>query len=462
MFRTSSDFNILLATDSYKATHWKQYPPKTEHVYSYFESRGGEFDYTVFFGLQYFLKRYLEGIVVTKQYISEAEEIISQHVGHFNREGWDYIRKEHEGRLPVRIKAVPEGTKVPTGNVLMTIENTDPNCYWLTNYLETMLVQVWYPTTVATLSNHVRGRILRYLEANGSPEEIDFKFHDFGYRGVSSQESAGLGGAAHLVNFKGTDTMAAIMLLREYYRSECAGFSIPASEHSTITSWGQENETDAFRNMLEQYPDGLVACVSDSYNIWDACLKKWGEELKEQVLARDGTLVVRPDSGEPVEEIVYQVFSRLAMAFGSHKNAKGYDMLPPEVRIIQGDGVDTDSISRILAKLNERKVSSDNVAFGCGGALLQKLNRDTQKFAFKCSSITIDGEQCDVFKDPITDIGKRSKAGRLALERLSDGNFSTVDEKSTIDDDNALVTVFENGVVTKEWTLEKIRERALK
>ena len=196
--------NILLLTDSYKFSHYRQYPPKTRTVYSYFESRGGDFPYTCFFGLQYLLKKYLEGEVVTQEKIDYAEDRVNKHLGpgSFNRAGWQYILDQYQGRLPVMIKAVPEGTVVPNHNVLMTIENTDPNCYWLTNYLETLLVQTWYPTTVATQSRSMKQILLKYLEQTGDPSLIDFKLHDFGFRGSTSVESAGLGGAAHLINFK--------------------------------------------------------------------------------------------------------------------------------------------------------------------------------------------------------------------------------------------------------------------
>ncbi|HEY4482594.1 MAG TPA: nicotinamide phosphoribosyltransferase domain-containing protein, partial [Candidatus Paceibacterota bacterium] len=262
--------NIILTTDSYKVSHHRQYPPGTTGVYSFFESRGGIDPTTTFFGLQYILKRYMEGAVVTADDIEEARELFAAHFGDrtlFNEQGWRYILNEHGGRLPVRVRAVPEGTTVPNHNVLMTIENTDPRVAWLTNYLETLLVQVWYPTTVCTQSRAMRATILSYLERTGTPESIDFKLHDFGYRGSTSVESAGIGGAAHLVNFKGTDTVAALVVAKRYYHEQMAGFSIPAAEHSTITSWGREHETDAFRNMLTSYPTGLVAVVSDSYDI---------------------------------------------------------------------------------------------------------------------------------------------------------------------------------------------------
>jgi nicotinamide phosphoribosyltransferase len=454
--------NIILMTDSYKVSHSKQYPEGTETVYSYFESRGGEFDDVVFVGLQYFLQEYLEGQVVTQERIDEAEEFFHLHFGNdtcFNREGWEHILNEHDGRLPVRIKAVREGTVVPTHNVMLTIENTDPKCWWLTNYLETLLVQVWYPCTVATISRASRLIIAAALEKSGTPAGIYFKLHDFGFRGVSSVETAGIGGFGHLVNFMGTDTVAALVLARNHYNTQMAGFSIPASEHSTITSWGKEGEVNAFRNMLEQYPTGLVACVSDSYDIYKACSELWGQELKAEILARDGTLVVRPDSGDP-QSVVLECLERLGEAFGFTTNKKGYKVLDPHVRIIQGDGVDRFVISQILDAIMAAGWSADNIAFGSGGALLQKMNRDTQKFAFKCSWISVNGEGRDVFKDPIDAPGKRSKPGRHALVAMTgrDGNkIMTVPESSASDAD-LLETVFEDGEVTQDYTLDEVRK----
>jgi len=453
------DANILLLTDSYKATHWKQYPPGTEAIYSYFESRGGRFEEVVFFGLQYYLKRYLAGEVVTREGIDEAERCWSAHFGRddlFNRAGWEHVLRAHAGRLPVRIRAVPEGTPVPVRNVLMTIENTDPLCYWLTNHLETLLVQVWYASTVATLSREMRRMIGAYLERTGDPTTLALKLQDFGFRGVSSVESAGLGGAAHLVNFEGTDTIAGCLLAQEYYGADMPGVSIPAAEHSTITAWGREHELDAFRNMLEQFPTGLVACVSDSYDIFHACEKLWGTELRDQVLARDGTLVVRPDSGDP-PTTVKRVIEELGRAFGSEKNAKGYRLLPPQVRVIQGDGIDYEMADAILRTLEDAGWSADNLAFGMGGALLQRLDRDTQEFAFKCSAITQNGSSRDVYKDPITGAAKKSKAGRLKLVRSTTG-YETRPESAGGSD--VLVDVFRDGELLSNWSFDAVRSNA--
>lgn len=455
--------NIILLTDSYKLSHYKQYPPGTENVYSYFESRvGATFPYTIFFGLQYFLRKYLSGRVVTPEKIEQAAAVAKMHMGSeagtFNREGWEYIERKHNGFLPVRIKAVPEGTKVPTDNVMMTIEATDPKCFWLVNYLETLLVQVWYPSTVATVSHYVRSLIKQGLEESGDVNGLPFKLHDFGFRGVSSVESAGLGGLAHLVNFMGTDTLAAISCGMEYYDSGVCGFSIPASEHSTITSWGEANELEAMRNMLIQYPTGLVACVSDSFDIDRACSEYWGKELKDEVLAREGCLVVRPDSGDIVP-MVLNVLNRLGDAFGTYVNDKGYKVLNDKVRVIQGDGCTPETIEDVLAAMLANDWSIDNIAFGMGGGLLQKVDRDTQRFAFKCSSINLNGNETDVFKRPASDPTKNSKRGRLALIG-SRGNFETVREDELNGRANRLRTVFERGEIVHLDTLDAIRQRA--
>jgi nicotinamide phosphoribosyltransferase len=462
------EFNPCLATDSYKATHARQYPKGTTKIYSYFESRGKPdswSDEVVFFGLQYMLSR-LVGSIVTKQHVQEAKEIWAMHFGNdelFNYDGWMHIVNSHGGKLPVSIKAIPEGTVVPTRNVLMTIENTDPRCFWLTNWLETYLVQAWYPSTVATQSREMKKILLQGLNLTGDPSGLPFKLHDFGFRGVTSYEQAGIGGAAHLVNFQGTDTMAGIVLARQFYEAKMPGYSIPASEHSTITSWGKENEVEAFRNMLDIYPKGLVACVSDSFDIIKACKLLWGGALKEKVLARDGTLVVRPDSGEPVETVL-AVIEALGSAFGFTKNAKGFKVLPSQIRMIQGDGIDFETMKKVVENLANNGWSIDNIAFGSGGGLLQKVNRDTLQFAFKCSAI--DGEyegetfSREVFKDPITSSAKKSKHGRLALIRDNNGKFQTVSELVAQGRDE-LREVFRDGELLEKSTFDEIKTRAI-
>ena len=457
--------NLILNSDSYKFSQWCQYPPKTTVVYSYIESRGGVYDATVFFGLQAFIKEYLVGEVVTMDMIDEAEAIITAHGEPFNREGWEYIVNTYGGKLPVTIKAVPEGTVVGTRNVLATIVNMDPECYWLTSFLETALLRaIWYPTTVATNSYQSKKLILEYLEKTGDPSTIDFKLHDFGARGVSSLESAGIGGAAHLVNFQGTDTVEALLFARRYYGADMAGFSIPAMEHSTVTSWGREGEVASYRNMLKQNakPGGLVAAVSDSYDIFSAC-EKWGTELKQDVLDSGATLVVRPDSGDPAD-VVAKCLKILDKYFGHTVNDKGFKVLN-NVRVLQGDGINHQTIRSILYTITLAGYSADNVAFGQGGALLQIVNRDDQKFAMKCSAAFINGEWVDVFKDPITDKGKRSKKGRMVLIETDNG-FKTVTTEDAayedVKDQDVLEVVYSMGKLIRDMTFDEIRANSNK
>lgn len=451
--------NLLLTTDSYKVSHWRQYPPGTTRIHSFLESRGGRWDRVVFFGLQYLVRTYLEGAVVTSDDVDEAAALYQAHFGDasiFHEAGWRRVVERHGGRLPVEIRAVREGTSVPVSNALMTVESTDPELPWVTNYLETLLSMLWYPCTVATQSRRMRRVIDAALAGTGcGPDKAPFMVHDFGFRGSTSVESAGIGGAAHLVSFAGTDTIAALRLLREHYDAPMAGFSIPAAEHSTITSWGREGERDAYRNMLRQFPKGLVAVVSDSYDVFRACSELWGRELKQEVLAREGTLVVRPDSGDPAT-IVLRVLSLLGEAFGTTTNAAGFRVLHPKVRVIQGDGIDLDSLGHILDAMREAGWAAENLAFGSGGGLLQKVNRDTQKFAFKCSAIEIAGAWRPVMKDPVTDPGKRSKAGRLKLVH----NAATRGVQTVTESDprpSLLEPVFRDGELLRTQTLEDVR-----
>ena len=450
--------NIILLTDSYKCTHYKQYPPGTNNIYSYFESRIEDSD-IVFFGLQYYLMEYLNGVIVNKHYINDAYNIFKGHFGRdlFNYGGWLHILNEHGGKLPLSIKAVAEGTVVPSGNVLMTVENTCNECYWLTNYIESLLVQCWYPCSVATNSRNMKKDILSFLGISGDQSTINYKLHDFGFRGVSSVESAGLGGLAHLVNFFGTDTVVSLDFARKYYNCNMAGNSIPASEHSTITSWGISSELESFSNMLNQYKEGLVACVSDSYNIYRACEEYWGTVLKDVILNRDGCLIIRPDSGDPVKVII-KVLEILGNKFGFTINSKGFKLLNPHVRVIQGDGIDSNVLFKILFHITNNGWSIDNVSFGSGGGLLQKLNRDTYSFAFKCSAININNEWRDVYKEPIDMPLKNSKRGRLKL--INKNNKLVTVPLDDSNQNNQLREVFRNGDILIKDDFDTIRERA--
>jgi nicotinamide phosphoribosyltransferase len=454
-------YNLILDTDSYKASHWLQYPSGTTAMYSYLESRGGKYAQTVFFGLQYILKEYLTQPVELWM-VEEAKQFFQAHGEPFNEEGWRYIAKDLNGRLPIRIRAVAEGSVVPVQNVLMTIESTDPKTFWLVSWLETLLLRVWYPTTVATQSWHLRQIIFDYLQktADAPEAEIGFKLHDFGARGVSSCESSGIGGMSHLVSFQGSDTVQGVLYANHYYQHPMAAYSIPAAEHSTITAWQREGEVAAYQNMLNQFakPGSLVAVVSDSYDIWHAVDKLWGEQLRQQVIDSSATLVIRPDSGNPVA-VVEKVLEILDQRFGSVVNSKGYKVLQ-HVRVIQGDGINEQSLVEILETVEKKGFSITNVAFGMGGALLQKLNRDTQKFAVKCSQVVVNGKDISVYKDPVTDPGKRSKRGRLDLVK-TEGSYQTVAETEETRTLSKLETVYENGSLTKEYSFDEVRNQAM-
>jgi nicotinamide phosphoribosyltransferase len=300
---------------------------------------------------------------------------------------------------------------------------------------------------------------------------LPFKLHDFGARGVSSAESAAIGGAAHLVSFMGSDTVLGVMAANQYYNESMAAFSVPAAEHSTITAWGRERERDAFRNMIEQFgkPGAIVSVVSDSYDLF-AALHTWGTELKQAVLDSGGTLVIRPDSGDPLT-IVLQTLRALETSFGATVNSKGRRVLN-NVRVIQGDGVNADSIEAILAAIDEAGFAADNIVFGMGGALLQQINRDTQRFAMKCSAIRLGDTWHDVRKDPITDAGKRSMKGRLTLlVNQRTGEYRTVMlpvaaeytaeyTGGLAEWHDALIDVFDCGKLLVDQSFSDVRHRA--
>ncbi|WP_425145417.1 nicotinate phosphoribosyltransferase [Deinococcus sp.] len=457
-----ADDNIILDTDSYKSSHFLQYPPHTTRLFSYLESRGGRYPATRFFGLQYILKRYLS-VRVTAEMVQEAKTLIEAHGEPFPEAGWLRVVNTHGGRLPLEIRAVPEGLLVPTHNVLMSVTNTDPELPWLVGWFETMLMRVWYPTTVATQSHYLKQIIREALERTSerAEAELPFKLHDFGSRGVSSRESAGLGGLAHLTNFMGTDTLEALRTARNYYGADVAGFSIPAAEHSTVTSWGKPHEVDAYRNMVNTFakPGATFAVVSDSYDLKYAINVHWGETLRPLIEASGATLVVRPDSGNPAAMVRLAVRA-LDAKFGSEVNSKGFKVLR-HVRVIQGDGIDEDSLREILQTVIGDGFSAENVGFGMGGALLQQVNRDTQRFAYKASAGQVDGHFQPIYKDPVTDPGKRSKDGVLDLV-MENGRYVTRQYQSfeTEFPGSVMRVVYRDGEVLVDETLDDVRGRA--
>jgi nicotinamide phosphoribosyltransferase len=453
--------NTILKTDSYKYSHHKQYPNKSEYLSAYIESRGGKWDRTVFFGLQMFLKGMAP---ITVADVEEAKLIVDSHMGPgiFDYDGWMDIAVRLNGKLPLLITAVPEGTIIPGHNVLVQITNTEPGFAWLVSFMETAILRaVWFPTTVATNSWTCKQAIMKSLQlTSDDPEgQIAFKLHDFSARGVSSSESAGIGGAAHLVNFMGSDTVEGLLYAMNFYGGEMPGFSIPASEHSTISSYGRNGEFDAFKNMLNQFakPGALLACVSDTYDLWNAIDYIWGERLKTEIVESGALLVVRPDSGDP-NTVPTEVITKLDAKFGSVVNKKGYKVLN-HVRCIQGDGITAESIPVILKNLNDAGYSTDNLALGMGGGLTQMVNRDTLRFAQKASAICIEGEWRDIFKNPITDPGKTSKKGRLALIRKND-KYETVKIEDMNGAADILQPVWKNGELLVDHTFAEVRARS--
>jgi nicotinamide phosphoribosyltransferase len=456
-----SDFgNIILNTDSYKHSHHVLYPPGTEYVSSYIESRGGPYPAHLFVGLQAFIKEYLLK-PITLEDIDEAEIVTRQHRLPFNRDGWLGILNDYDGYLPLEIEAVPEGTVLPIRNALVQIINTDPKYFWLTSFVETPLLRsVWYPTSVGTLSWLSKQIIKQALDKTSDhPEIIRDLLHDYGARGVSSQQSAALGGFAHLVNFEQTDTISGSLAAQRYYNAVAPGVSGPNSEHSTMTAWGRENEATAYANAIHKYRGWpAIVIVADSYDLDNAVHNIFGRELKDLVDNQTGTVFVRPDSGDPVS-VVADTVEGLIEHYGHIENSKGYKVLPDQIRVCQGDGITLDSLRAIYEELDRRKLAADNVYFGMGGGLLQHINRDSLHFAQKANAVRINGEWIDIWKSPNGVDLKASKRGRLAVRQV-DGRFETVPRDSIPAQENLLQPVYRNGKLLKRWDFLDLVERS--
>lgn len=463
IFENNVNFNnIIFDTDSYKYSHAQQYPEDTETVFSYIEPRKSwdNYDEVVFFGLQLELAK-LRGPVITQRDLDEATPFLKMHGFDMFVNGWQYIIDNHDGCLPIQIDALQEGSITPVSIPQVRIFNTDPECWWLPSFLETRILRgVWYPSTVATLSHNVIKSIReKLILTDGNDEGYQFKLHDFGARGASSTETAAIGGLAHLVSSMGTDNVLGNVYARNYYGEEMAGFSIPATEHSTVTATGEDGELQFMSRLLDQYPTGIVACVSDSYDLMRAVNQYWGKDLRDKVLAREGVLVVRPDSGDPIE-IVPEVIEALMVQFGFEYTKNGYKLLNNKVRVIQGDGVDRYSIEKIMEKMIERKLSIGNIAFGMGGGLLQKVNRDNFSYSMKTSAISRNGIWHDVFKDPITAKGsKTSKKGKVGVMKNDSNKYVFRRMENIPSGYEALLPVFRDGEILRTTTLEEVRQK---
>jgi nicotinamide phosphoribosyltransferase len=465
----------ILNADTYKATHWTFEHPEFERSYGYIEARkGGAFKEVQFFGLQYILKYYMTQHVDFEM-IDEAEAELAAHGVKMNRDMWDYIVRKYGGALPVRIRAIPEGMVVKQGNVLVTVESLDDECAGLAAYVETLLLRVWFPTTIATRSMRWNRLVHRYLEESGDPSTAEFKVVDFGARGVSSTETAAIAGMAHLVNFQVTDNLMGIRAAKHaYYSQGMPGFSIPATEHSVTTSWGKENEEAFFRNILKVHGQTVnplggrspVSVVIDTYD-QDAAIRKWLTPASEGGLlddlkASNMCVVLRPDSGDPIINVVH-CLDLIGSLVGCTVNEKGHRVLPDFVRLIQGDGINEDSLRRILQRTVYHRWSIDNLVFGSGGGLLvHDVERDTHRFAMKTSEVVIGGQVRETQKLVATDPTKASKAGRFAVVRSKlSGDLQTIAERDLdTGEKDFLEVVYETGELKKVTTFEGVRDNA--
>ena len=467
--------NILLLTDGYKHGHHMLYPSGTNKVYSYFESRGGPYNQVVFFGLQYILKKWFVGQVVTHQKINEAKEVLANtpEIGAkciFNEAGWRYILNEHEGKLPLKIRAVQEGSVIPVKNALVTVENTDPKLPWLPGFVEGLIVQLWYPMTVATRSWHWKKTLLKYYRETSDYDsetlalKVGKALSDFGFRGSTSVESAGIGGAAFRVNFAFADNIQGKLVERKYYNSdEKFVSSILAAEHSTMTSWGRLGEEEAARQLVNTGV-GIIALVCDSYDLQNFLHNILGHSLKSVVvnLEKEGRMLsVRPDSGQP-DKVVVDVLNTLDKLFGPCRvNKKGFKELPPYLKVVQGDGICEDNLDTVLGAIKAAGWAIENVKLGSGGGMLQKLDRDTMKCAFKASYLEVEGVGRSIYKEPKTDLSKTSKKGKLSLIMKNDGAIETVQEASKENQEQDLMRdVFINGNLLVNDAMSNIKTRA--
>ena len=504
--------NFILMTDSYKMTHHLVYVPKLQYLCSYMEARGGDMPYTVFNMLQYYLIKYMAGTRITPEKIEQARAKNIAHFGFdcFDDKMWYHIWHQHQGKLPIEIRAVAEGTPVPVKNILLDIINTDPVCAALTNITETLLMKLWAPNTVAAYGRLILELITRYHKLTSDKPEflIPYMHHDFGYRGVSSEESAKILGAACLINFVGTDTFGALTLIDNFYNEFMAGFSVIATEHSVMCSYGgKSKEPEAYRNIIKTVKEKcyyanpiskviIISIVSDTYNIYNVC-KNILPSLKDEFIGWSNyygctiKIVVRPDSGVP-EDILFGtvnselsnelaldmnisvleaaelvskgVFGILCDEFGSTVNSKGYTVFNDYIGVLQGDGISLTSLISIYAKCAQCKYDTMNLVVGSGGKNLQAHDRDEQKYAIKATQVIVDGEEIDIEKSPITDKGKKSKKGRMKLVRTGDSWFDLKTlqhgDKGYDEAEDCLIPVFRNGEILKFYSFQEVRNNA--
>ncbi|MGL3608719.1 nicotinate phosphoribosyltransferase [Rhizobium sp. G187] len=455
--------NLILNTDSYKLGQYLQYPAGTRAISTVATTRGQSFrPELMFFGLQMFLKEYLSQPIVMAD-IKEAADIAGVHGQPFDSEGWQRIVDVHGGYLPLRIEAIPEGAALRRGVPMMQVVNTDPNLPWLTSHMETALLRaIWYPSTVATTAWRIRLALQPFLDrTTDDPAALQpSRISDYGCRSTTSLEQAAIGGAAHLVHFNSSDSLPAILHARRHYGIDMPGYSIPSAEHASITAWGQAGETDAYSNMIERFSGfSAYSVVSDSYDLHTAVTEIWGKSLQAKVREAGGVLVVRPDSGDPIDTPV-QVVAQLAYAFGTRLNGKGFKVIDGNVRVLQSDGVSLQDIQMILGRLESMGFSAENISFGMGSGLLHKINRGTVSFTMRATAMQDAGGQWK-------GIGRRAPhaqekltiQGRVAA--IADGiDIVSIPLTELGGRQNLLQPVWENGQLLVDWTMDEIRARA--
>lgn len=479
--------NLILDTDSYKNDHGRMIKEGTEFIYSAITPRrANEFtSLIVVAGHQYLIKEYLTGQRITEEMIDEAEAEIEAQGYQFNRERWEYILKQHQGKLPLKIKAIPEGTVVPVGCPIVTIVNTDPKCAWLVSYVETMFLRgMWFMTTVASTARELKSYLSEVMFKHTGQKYVGFHVHNFGARGASSYEASNMAGMAHAMLFDGSDDLQSNRNIKYYYNtSNNFTSSVIASEHSVSCSNSDAEKNVDFPiavkmlDILEEAVDRynktgkgvpVVSIVIDTYDAFRFVKDYLGRDLKDRVIQlgkKGGKVVVRPDSGDPVEMPI-RILEILLNIFGYTENEQGYKVLPPYIGVIQGDGINSKSIRTICEKLEERKICLSNIVFGMGGKLTHpEKGRDTFSFAMKASAQynINDGHWVDLFKNPITDTGKRSLKGRVTTFKSKNNDSIIADRIELLEInknlEDMMVDVFLDGESLNETKFEEVRER---
>jgi nicotinamide phosphoribosyltransferase len=480
--------NPLLLTDGYKVDHRRQYPDGTTLVYSNWtprKSRIEGIDKVVFFGLQYFIKKYIMHDFKNDFFNQPKEEVVKRYARRINNYlgenlvGTKHIEDLHDlGYIPMVFKALPEGCSVPARVPMFTMYNTLPEFFWLTNYFETLLSAViWMPCNSATIAKKYREVLDRYaLETSSVPEFVDWQGHDFSMRGMAGIEAAVTSSAGHMLSFTGTDTIPAIDFLEEYYNAdsdkELIGGSVAATEHSVMCMGTTTGEFETFKRLiLEVYPKGVVSIVSDTWDLWKV-LTDYLPRLKKEIIAREGKVVVRPDSGNPVDIICGNpagktieekkgVIELLWDAFGGSTNSKGYKELVPQIGAIYGDSITIDRATQICERLKQKGFASTNVVVGIGSYTYQYNTRDTFGFAMKATYGEVNGEGREIFKDPITDDGTKKSAKGLMKIVLEKGEYKLIDQVSWAEEKTGeLKEIFRDGVLLVDESLSEIRKRA--